>query len=275
MPKHSDPPASASSTESTTASTTERRRGDEIDIAPGRHHAPRAPIRRLAAAGVAAVIAVTSAAAAANTITERDDRSPHEQSAERIVAQAAEEEHDWDSVEPAPNLLPQGLVSSAPEPQKNKTEIAPALDHDAEPVEGIDETQMANAITIIEVGMDRDLGERAWAVALATAMQEAKLYNAANPTVPESYSHNWEVEYSDHDSVGLFQQRPSTGWGTVAEIMDPETSAGKFYGTLEGISGWEDMSISAAAQSVQISAFPDYYAQWEDLAWRIIDRAVV
>ncbi len=267
MPKHSDSPASTAKTE--------RHSSDEIDVKPGRHHAPRASVRRLAVAGVAAVIAATSAAATASTLVERDEHSPHERPAERIVTQAAEEERDWDSVAPMPSILPQGLVSSAPDPQKTKVEITPALDRDAAPVEGIDETQMTNAITIIEVGMDRGLGERAWAVALATAMQEAKLYNAANPTVPESYSHDWEVEYSDHDSVGLFQQRPSTGWGTVAEIMDPETSAGKFYGTLEGISGWEDMSISAAAQSVQISAFPDYYAQWEDLAWRIIDRAVV
>lgn len=259
--------------------TAERRRGDELDVAPGRHLAPASPARRIAGiacAGALTLAAVASAAAAAGAFPEGDDGpTPHERTAERIVAESLDAEYDWDAVPPLTSILPQGLVSSAPASEKVKTEIGPALDRDAAPVEGIDAAQMANAITIIEVGMDRGLGERAWAVALATAMQEAKLYNAANPSVPESYDHDWEVEYSDHDSVGMFQQRPSMGWGSVAELMDPPTSAAKFYGTLEDVDGWEDMSIAGAAQAVQVSAFPDYYAQWEDLAWRIIDRAVV
>ncbi|WP_051325981.1 hypothetical protein [Glycomyces tenuis] len=266
MRKHSHPPE--------TETSSGHGRGDEIGVKPGRHLRGPSAASRLGVAGVAALIAVASAAAAAGTIAGSDGRTPQERTAERIVAEAIGAEPDWDAVAPMPSILPQGLVASAPEPVKTRTEIGPALDRDAAPVEGVDAAQMANAITIIEAGMDRGLGERAWAVALATAMQEAKLYNAANPAVPESYEHDWEVEYADHDSVGLFQQRPSMGWGTVAELMDPATSADKFYGTLEGVSGWEDMSIAGAAQAVQVSAFPDYYAQWEDLAWRIIDRAV-
>ncbi|HEU5127564.1 MAG TPA: hypothetical protein VFU12_06195 [Glycomyces sp.] len=272
MRKRSDPPAPRAATG--------RKRGDDVDVEPGRHLAAASPARRLAGAacaGVLALAAVASAAAAAGAFPGRTDeeRPPHERTAERIVADSIDAEYDWDSVSPMTSILPQGLFASAPEPEKVKAETGPALDRDAAPVEGVDAAQMANAITVIEVGMDRGLGERAWAVALATAMQEAKLYNAANPSVPESYGYDWEVEYSDHDSVGMFQQRPSMGWGSVAELMDPETSAAKFYGTLEGVSGWEDMSIAGAAQAVQISAFPDHYAQWEDLAWRIIDRAVV
>ncbi|MCH7232936.1 hypothetical protein L0U85_19065 [Glycomyces sp. L485] len=249
--------------------------GDAIGVKPDRHLTESRIARRFGMAVAAALIAVVTATTAeAALMPGAEVPSPREQAAERIVAEAVTADYDWDSVEPMPSVLPQGLAASAPEPQKVKTEIGPVLDHDAAPVSGLDATQMANAITIIEVGMDRGLGERAWAVALATAMQEAKLYNAANPVVPASYEHAWEVEYSDHDSVGIFQQRPSMGWGSVAELMDPATSAAKFYGTLEGVSGWQDMSIAAAAQSVQISAFPDYYAQWEDLAWRIIDAAV-
>ena len=266
MPKHSHPPEPEA--------TGGHDRGNELDVKPGRHSKALPSAGRIAAAGAAALIAVVSAAAAAGAIATTDDRTPQERAAERIVAEASDTDHDWDSVAPMPSILPQGLASSAPDPTKVKTEIGPALDRDAAPVEGVDETQMANAITIIEAGMDRDLGERAWAVALATAMQEAKLYNAANPAVPESYDHDWEAEYADHDSVGVFQQRPSMGWGSVAELMDPKTSADKFYGTLEGVSDWQDMSIAGAAQAVQVSAFPDYYAQWEDLAWRIIDQAV-
>ncbi|WP_051392782.1 hypothetical protein [Glycomyces arizonensis] len=266
MRKHSDPPDSET--------TTERGRGDQIGVSPGRHHAPPSLVSRIAVAGAATVIAAASAAAAAGTISRTDDHTPRERLAAHIVTEAAEADRDWDSVAPMPSILPQGLASSAPEPGKVKAEIGPAVDPDAEPVEGIDGTQMANAITVIEVGMDRGLGERAWAVALATAMQEAKLYNAANPAVPESYDYDWEAEYADHDSVGMFQQRPSMGWGTVAELMDPATSAAKFYDGLEDVSGWEDMSIAGAAQAVQVSAYPDYYAQWEDLAWRIVDRAV-
>ena len=132
--------------------------------------------------------------------------------------------------------------------------------------------QAANAATIAAVASARELPDRAVTIALATAMQEAKLYNAASEAVPESFEYtDSAVSYSDHDSVGLFQQRTSMGWGTVEELMDPATSASKFYNTLAGIDGWENMSIAEAAQSVQVSAYPDYYAQWEGLAWDIID----
>ncbi|WP_100446896.1 hypothetical protein [Glycomyces xiaoerkulensis] len=141
-----------------------------------------------------------------------------------------------------------------------------------QPVGGLDEDQMANAVDIIEAGIENDLDRDGWAVALACAMQESKLRNYANVNVPESYDHDYQAEGSDHDSVGLFQQRPSTGWGSVGELMDPKTSAGKFYGTLKKVSDWEEKSITAAAQAVQISAYPDAYAQWEDLAWEIIEE---
>jgi hypothetical protein len=138
------------------------------------------------------------------------------------------------------------------------------------PVGGLSKLQMSNAIAIIEAGKAEGLDQKAWAIALATAMQESKFRNYANVNVAESYNYEYQAEGSDHDSVGLFQQRPSSGWGSVKELMDPKTSASKFYNSLKRVDNWEDMPVTRAAQTVQVSAFPDAYAQWEDLAWDII-----
>ncbi|HEV7657575.1 MAG TPA: hypothetical protein VGP36_22980 [Mycobacteriales bacterium] len=111
--------------------------------------------------------------------------------------------------------------------------------------------QAANAATISAVAISRKLPSRAVAVALATALQESKLIN---------------VEYGDRDSVGLFQQRPSQGWGSQGQILDPRYSAGKFFDALVKVRGWETMPLTAAAQAVQQSAHPTAYRQWEDQA---------
>lgn len=103
-------------------------------------------------------------------------------------------------------------------------------------------------------------------VALATAMQESNLYNLASDVLPESTQYPHQGSGADHDSVGLFQQRPSSGWGTVAELMRPSYAARAFYTALAEIPGWQGMSVTAAAQAVQISAFPDAYAQHEERA---------
>jgi hypothetical protein len=113
----------------------------------------------------------------------------------------------------------------------------------------LDPTQMANAATIAAVGIRRNLPERAVVVALATALQESKLENLTG---------------GDRDSVGLFQQRPSQGWGTEAQIRDPRYAAGKFYDALRKVSGWEAMKVTDAAQSVQRSAHPTAYERWAD-----------
>jgi hypothetical protein len=84
-------------------------------------------------------------------------------------------------------------------------------------------------------------------VALATSMQETELQN---------------LPYGDLDSVGLFQQRPSQGWGTTAQIMDPVYAAGAFFDHLAQVPGWESLPVTEAAQLVQHSATPDAYAQW-------------
>ncbi|MBO4210648.1 hypothetical protein GSF22_32340 [Micromonospora echinofusca] len=71
---------------------------------------------------------------------------------------------------------------------------------------------------------------------------------------------------NDHDSQGLFQQRPSSGWGTVEQITDPAYSTTAFLKGLKQVDGWKDMPLTQAAQAVQVSAYPDHYAQWETQA---------
>lgn len=97
----------------------------------------------------------------------------------------------------------------------------------------------------------RGLPPRATTIAIATAFQESKIRN---------------IDYGDRDSVGLFQQRPSQGWGSVEQIMDPVYSIGAFYDGLVEVDGYEDLEITVAAQEVQRSAFPEAYAQHEPYA---------
>lgn len=108
--------------------------------------------------------------------------------------------------------------------------------------------QADNAATIAGVGTSMGMPDRAVTIALATAMQESKLRNLPG---------------GDRDSAGLFQQRPSQGWGTRAQILDPVYAATAFYQELRDQAGWTDLSVTAAAQLVQRSAAPDAYAHWE------------
>jgi hypothetical protein len=129
---------------------------------------------------------------------------------------------------------------------------------------------MDHATTIVRVAERRRMPERAMVVALATALQESYLRNLANPSVPGSRSYANDGTGWDHDSVGLFQQRPSSGWGSAARLMDPAYAAGRFLDALDKVPGWEKMSITRAAQTVQASAFPDAYAKHEGLARKIV-----
>ena len=114
------------------------------------------------------------------------------------------------------------------------------------------------------------LPEQAYVVALATALQESHLRVYANWGVPESFNYTYDLVGQDHDSVGIFQQRPSMGWGSVADCMDPASSARIFYQALQQVPGWESMPVTVAAQSVQVSAFPDLYADDEWLARELV-----
>lgn len=111
--------------------------------------------------------------------------------------------------------------------------------------------QARNAATITAVAMDRGLPTQAVTIALATALQESKLRN---------------LLYGDRDSLGLFQQRPSQGWGTRKQILDPVYSAGEFYDHLVKVDGYRELPVTEAAQRVQRSALPNAYAQHEKFA---------
>ncbi|TNH30847.1 M23 family metallopeptidase [Micromonospora orduensis] len=131
------------------------------------------------------------------------------------------------------------------------------------------EAQIRNAAIIIKVGQDMGVPSRGWVIALATAMQESALRNLANSGVPASLALPHEGVGADHDSLGLFQQRP--GWGSVAERLNPAYAARKFYEKLVGVQGWQRRPLTAVAQRVQISAYPDAYAKHEELASRIVN----
>jgi hypothetical protein len=122
-----------------------------------------------------------------------------------------------------------------------------------------DSTQRENATTIVQVGVALGVPERGLIVALATAMQESKLQNLGHLGAK-----------NDHDSVGLFQQRPSMGWGSVAQVTDPVYAATAFYLALQSVNGWESMAVTVAAQRVQRSAFPNAYAKWETDATSLV-----
>jgi len=106
--------------------------------------------------------------------------------------------------------------------------------------------QTSNSAAITAIAVQRELPPRAASIAIATAMQESKVRN---------------VRFGDRDSLGLFQQRPSQGWGSAEQILDPEYSTNKFYDELVKIEGYADMDIAEAAQAVQRSADGGAYAQ--------------
>lgn len=127
-------------------------------------------------------------------------------------------------------------------------------------IPGLQEQQARNASTIVRVGQNMKIPPRGWVIAVATALQESNLVNLANLG-----------SRNDHDSIGLFQQRPSQGWGTVEQLTDPAYQASKFFAKLSRVKDWQNIALTEAAQRVQISAYPDAYAKHEPLASRIVD----
>jgi hypothetical protein len=114
--------------------------------------------------------------------------------------------------------------------------------------------QAANATTIAAVARARHLPARALVIALATAKQESGLR---------------DLHYGDRDSLGLFQQRPSQGWGTPAQILDPAYAAGRFFDHLVHVPDWQTRPVTEAAQVVQRSAYGGAYARWEPMATQL------
>lgn len=148
----------------------------------------------------------------------------------------------------------------------------------------LDKTQLTHAAQIIQGGNTiRGIGKDGIQIALMAALTESSLRMLANTSVyPESANYPHDGDESDHDSLGLFQMRPQSGWGTVAELMDPAYQVKAFFGGPTGpnypsprglldIAGWQTMSKGEAAQSVEVSAFPDRYQNYEPVAVAILD----
>jgi hypothetical protein len=112
----------------------------------------------------------------------------------------------------------------------------------------LDLEQAEHATTIAAAGKRLGLANHAVTVALAAAFQESNLHN---------------LEHGDRDSLGLFQQRPSQGWGSASQVMDPNYAATAFFTHLQQVDGWENLPVTTAAQQVQRSGAPSAYAKWE------------
>jgi hypothetical protein len=159
-----------------------------------------------------------------------------------------------------------GVVAEAIAPAP----AAPAAPSDAElhpvPVTAAQQTftpdaeQLANAKAIVDAGKEMNLPPRAWTIAVATSLQESNLRNLGHLGAS-----------NDHDSLGLFQQRPSSGWGTPAQVQNPNYAAKAFYAGLVQVPNWDTVPLTVAAQKVQVSAYPNHYAKHEVQAGEIID----
>lgn len=146
----------------------------------------------------------------------------------------------------------------------------------------LDHTQLARAATISAVGGRVGAGRTGVQVALMAALTESGLRLLANPSqVPSSASFPNDGSGSDHDSLGLFQMRPSTGWGSVEQLMDPDFEARAFFGGPTGpnypfprglldIAGWQQDDPGSAAQAVEVSAFPNRYQDYQPVAEAIL-----
>ena len=143
-----------------------------------------------------------------------------------------------------------GAISATPDP--TATSICTAsFRGDSAHNGNLSAAQLANAQIIAQVGINMGVPTPGEAIAIATALQESGLQN---------------LNYGDRDSLGLFQQRPSQGWGNPAQILTPTYAAQQFYSRLLQVPGWRSMSTTDAAQAVQRSGFPDAYAKWQDEA---------
>lgn len=209
---------------------------------------------------------------AAGTVPAQDSKliRPVEKNVLDQVVKTEKTEKPEKAVEEAPKPA-EAPKAEEKKPEAKAAEPAWKQKFEVAPVAGLDETQMNNAIKIVETARSMGLGRDAQIIAVATAMQESTLYNRASTVYPESYDVPHEGDGSDYDSVGLFQQRSSTGWGAVTDLMKPDFATKQFLKALIQIPRWQDLPVTVAAQTVQGSAFPDAYAKHEGNATEVVD----
>ncbi|PWU51203.1 hypothetical protein DLJ46_05435 [Micromonospora globispora] len=156
---------------------------------------------------------------------------------------------------PAVDAKPLAVAVQADKPGVDTGKLIPHGVQGAQSTITLNDEQVGNAKAIIAATKKAGMPERAAVISIATSLQESKLENLGHLG-----------DRNDHDSLGLFQQRPSSGWGTPEQITDPEYSTMAFQKGLKQVDGWQDMPLTEAAQTVQVSAYPDAYAQWEQQA---------
>jgi len=210
--------------------------------------APTSPKARAIAAGGALAVATGVAAPVALSTTGHDAPAPAMATAEHISSEAAKSGAKTATSKDVSVSVPTEKQLHPVSIQGSQSDI---------PLSG---DQMKNAQKIVEAGKSMGLPPRAWVIALATSMQETKLHNYGDLG-----------NSNDHDSLGLFQQRPSSGWGSPDQLTDPTYAAKAFYKSLTDVHGWSKMPLTDAAQAVQVSAFGDRYAQWEAKAGDVVD----
>ncbi|MET7962377.1 peptidase M23 [Micromonospora zamorensis] len=222
--------------------------------------------------GLAAVAQVRDESADAAT---REGAISGSELAQRAEQQRASRGLDRVAAPSTSAAVPSAVVTPAdPDTSAPAQKAAPARPTDPAPVAGLDEDQMENAEAIVRTGRKMGVPRRGLVIAVATAMQESNLYNVASGVLPESQDYPHQGVGWDHDSVGLFQQRSSSGWGPVGRLMDPEFATRQFLAALEQVPGWQRMRLTDAAQAVQVSAYPEHYQQHEWRATRVVDAIV-
>ncbi|MFF5181045.1 peptidase M23 [Micromonospora sp. NPDC000316] len=222
--------------------------------------------------GLAAVVQVRDETAGAAT---RVDPTASAELAQRADQQHASRGRDRSAAPTTPAATPSASATSAdPDTSARARKVASATPTNPAPVAGLDEDQMDNAEAIVRTGRDMGVPRRGLVIAVATAMQESNLYNVASGVLPESQNYPHQGVGWDHDSVGLFQQRSSSGWGPVGRLMDPAFATRQFLAALKQVPGWQQMRLTDAAQAVQISAYPEHYQQHEWRAVRVVDAII-
>ncbi|MCX5069976.1 peptidase M23 [Micromonospora lupini] len=233
--------------------------------------------RRAQVALATGVVCCLGLAAVAQVRTEDAGAQAREETSGAELAQRAEQQRASRSLDRAatPSATPSASATSAdPDTTARARKVVPAQPSDPAPVAGLDDDQMENAEAIVRAGRKMGVPRRGLVIAVATAMQESNLYNVASGVLPESQDYPHQGVGWDHDSVGLFQQRSSSGWGPVGRLMDPEFATRQFLTALEQVPGWQQMRLTDAAQAVQVSAYPDHYQQHEWRATRVVDAIV-
>jgi hypothetical protein len=218
----------------------------------------------LVAGSVAAMLGVGAGTASAATVASATPVS-HDHAAVIEIEHAAERRPSrprrmsWDEVvDIQAHRTSPGLGQGALPPADQLRPVAPYGPQQYMP---LDSAQVGNAATIVQQALAKKMGIRSAVVAVATAMQESTLNN---------------INYGTSDSVGLFQQQPSCGWGTAQQIMNPAYASDAFLTALQKYQAanpdWASQPLYQAAQGVQASAFPTAYAQWEDQAASLVQN---